>query len=159
MSTSGTNLTGFQVPNTSQSVTDRGTTIQKPGQHDDQNTFLKILTAELSNQDPTSQNQDPTAYISQLAQFSALEQMTNLNSTMTLNGATSLIGQKVEFDTQDAYGNNYIGTVKSISKSGDNISLNVDVGTNGQSTIQKFDYSDIVTINPDTSANTNPSNS
>ena len=38
----------------------------------DQNSFLKILMAELTNQDPTSGTSDPTAYISQLAQFTSL---------------------------------------------------------------------------------------
>lgn len=43
--------------------------------------FLKILTAQLQNQDPLNA-QDNTQYVSQMAQFSALEQMQNLNLTM-----------------------------------------------------------------------------
>ena len=39
----------------------------------DQSTFLKLLVAQLKNQDP-SQPMDGTAFVTQLAQFSVLEQ-------------------------------------------------------------------------------------
>jgi len=44
--------------------------------------FLKILTAQLANQDPTSP-MDANAFVAQLAQFSTLEQMQNTNDTLT----------------------------------------------------------------------------
>ncbi|WP_258921671.1 flagellar hook capping FlgD N-terminal domain-containing protein [Heyndrickxia coagulans] len=43
----------------------------------DKNAFLKILIAQLQNQDPTNP-MDDTQFVSQMAQFSSLEQMTNL---------------------------------------------------------------------------------
>ena len=43
------------------------------------NEFLKLLTTQMSNQDPL-EPMDSTAMIAQLAQFSALEQMENLNT-------------------------------------------------------------------------------
>jgi flagellar basal-body rod modification protein FlgD len=43
--------------------------------------FLKILTAQMQNQDPLA-TQDESQMISQMAQFAALEQMQNLNSAM-----------------------------------------------------------------------------
>lgn len=43
--------------------------------------FLKILVAQLSNQDPMQPMQD-TEFIGQMAQFSSLEQMTNMNKSM-----------------------------------------------------------------------------
>ncbi|GFR35603.1 hypothetical protein TCEA9_14150 [Thermobrachium celere] len=73
----------------------------------DKNAFLQILTVQLSNQDPLNAK-DNTEYIAQMAQFSALEQMQNLNlsiekllSTQKLNYATSLIGKEVELKYND----------------------------------------------------------
>ena len=45
-------------------------------------TFLQLLVAQLQYQDPTSPV-DGTQFVSQLAQFSELEQMINANATLT----------------------------------------------------------------------------
>lgn len=109
--------------------TANGTTIIQSGDSSlDKNAFLKILTAELSNQDPTS-TQDGTQYISQMAQFSSLEQMTNLNSSVKLNNASSLIGKTVALKDLDLNGNQFGGVVKSVTKNGDTVSVNVAIGT------------------------------
>ena len=65
-------------------ATDRGTAIVKKGAVMDQNSFLKILSAELSNQDPTAAK-DGTEFVAQMAQFAALEQMSNLNSNVNFS--------------------------------------------------------------------------
>lgn len=44
----------------------------------DENTFLTLLVAQLKNQDPLSP-QDGTQFVSQLAQFSQLEQLIGIN--------------------------------------------------------------------------------
>jgi len=50
--------------------------------------FLKLLTTQLQHQDPLSP-EDPKDFVAQLSQFSSLEQLINLNTTMG-NLGTSL---------------------------------------------------------------------
>jgi flagellar basal-body rod modification protein FlgD len=64
--------------------------------------FLKLLITQLQNQDPTSPMEN-TEFIAQMAQFSSLEQMTNMSTEFTklanmLNSgeAVSLLGKSVE---------------------------------------------------------------
>ncbi len=62
-----------------------------------QNTFLTLLITQLKNQDPMNP-QDSSQFVAQLAQFSSLEQMTQLNSTFSSvldNSAAGMIGQTV----------------------------------------------------------------
>jgi flagellar hook assembly protein FlgD len=70
--------------------------------------FLKLLTAQLQQQDPT-QPMDSTAFVAQLAQFSSLEQMNNVNDTLTKmltsqgtslqTTAASMVGKTAVFST------------------------------------------------------------
>ena len=96
-------------------ATDRGTKIVKKGEEMDKNSFLKILSAELSNQDPTSAK-DGTEFVAQMAQFASLEQMTNLNSTIAFSNSSSLTGKMVAFNSYDQKGMQYGGTVKAVYK-------------------------------------------
>lgn len=65
--------------------------------------FLQLLVCQLQNQDPLNPQND-TEFVSQLAQFSSLEQMTNMNATMTNSQAYSLVGKEVIVCTKDATG-------------------------------------------------------
>ena len=68
--------------------------------------FLKLLIAELSNQDPLNPMED-REFISQMATFSSLEQMQNMNSTLTSMSeankfnAVQYIGKAVAFTSGD----------------------------------------------------------
>jgi flagellar hook assembly protein FlgD len=47
----------------------------------DKETFLKLLVTQIQNQDPLNPT-DSTQFVTQLAQFSELEQMTNVNTNL-----------------------------------------------------------------------------
>ena len=66
--------------------------------------FLKLLVAQMQYQDPLEPNKD-SDYIAQLAQFSSLEQMQNLNTTMTNSTSMSYVGQEVIVHHTDSNGN------------------------------------------------------
>lgn len=106
-------------------TTENGTKIVKQNNGMDKNAFLKILSAELANQDPT-QSKDSTEYVAQLAQFSALEQMANLNTTMSFSTASNMVGKTVGLDITGNDGTLLSGVVKNAVKSGDIIKLTVE---------------------------------
>ncbi len=74
----------------------------------DKNAFLSILVAQLANQNPLEPSSD-TEFIAQLAQFSVLEQMQNLNATMSSNNAVDMVGKYVY--VEDAAEGNEAGIV------------------------------------------------
>lgn len=69
--------------------------------------FLQILVAQMANQDPLSPTSD-TEFVAQMAQFSALEQMQNMNSAMQTQMAYSYLGKEITSDyAVDGDGNLY----------------------------------------------------
>ncbi len=82
------------------------------------NDFLKLLMEQLTHQDPSAPMNDQS-FIAQMAQFSTLEQMTNMNESfnqlkqlLAAGQALNLLGKKVEI----AEGENIVqGTVDAIS--------------------------------------------
>jgi flagellar basal-body rod modification protein FlgD len=77
--------------------------------------FLRLLVAEMKNQDPTSPK-DTSQYLAQLASFSAVEQGVNTNTkldslmtSMQLSQAHSLIGRTLS--GADGF---LLGTIKSV---------------------------------------------
>jgi len=83
----------------------------------DKDDFLKILITQLQHQDPTAPMED-REFISQMAQFSSLEQMTNMSQSFSKlaaifnsTEAQSLLGRNVEI--QDG-GRSVFGAVSQV---------------------------------------------
>jgi len=110
--------------------TNRGTKITDPSDNGmGKDAFLKLLAAQMTNLDPT-QDQDSTAYVAQMAQFASIEQMTNLNDTMTKFSLRNLLGKTVILEQYDSSGNKIEGTVLGVQrKNGKNlIAISTDDG-------------------------------
>lgn len=130
---------------TGATATDRGTQIIKSGEDMDKNAFLTILSAELSNMDPMGDN-DSTQYITQMAQFVSMEQMSNLNNTMSSYANNSLVGKGVTLKSVDSEGANYTGVVKAVTSTSSKTTISVEVNENGSNVYKDFDVSDVLTI-------------
>ncbi len=87
----------------------------------DTSTFLKLLSAQLSHQDPLSPQED-TQFIAQLAQMSTLEEMQKIGSYMSSMQAYGLVGKYAYAESPDSETgdtNYYSGIIESIvSKNG-----------------------------------------
>ncbi|WP_453996944.1 flagellar hook assembly protein FlgD [Bacillus nitroreducens] len=106
--------------------------------------FLKILMTQLQNQDPLNPMEDKD-FIAQMATFTSLEQMTNMNSTLQkfvsemqgeqLLKYSNMIGKEVEYSykTEDEDGSEIIkkgqGIVNSVSQKSGYIELELKDGT------------------------------
>lgn len=106
--------------------------------------FLKILMTQLQNQDPMNPMEDKD-FIAQMATFTSLEQMTNMNSTLEkfvsgqqgeqLLKYSNMIGKEVEysFKTEDEDGREILkngqGIVTSVSQKSGYIELELKDGT------------------------------
>ena len=94
----------MQVDSFNKSITIEGRKVQRDLGKDD---FLKLLITQLSNQDPTSPMEN-TEFIAQMAQFSSLEQITNMNqefakmnSMLVSSQAVGTIGKTVDITLGD----------------------------------------------------------
>lgn len=89
--------------------------------------FFELLITQLSNQDPLNPMEDRD-FITQLAQFSTLEGMNELNTGFNELRGISLLGRSViaARDAKDDFQADYVqGMVEGISHSGDRIMLDL----------------------------------
>lgn len=147
------------IKSTTYGKTENGTPIVEAGKETDKDIFLKMLVGQMANQDPFNP-QDPTQYITQLAQFSSLEQMMTLNDSMeyligvnngflvnsALQTASSLIGKNVEVSSLDEDGKyqDYSGKVQSVAVKDGTVVLELKL-ENGE--VKEFEYSELVKVN------------
>jgi flagellar basal-body rod modification protein FlgD len=118
---------------TAQTGTSQGTA---PNTNVDENTFLQLMMAELQNQDPMNPNtSDPTQFVSQLAQFTTLEQETNTAQSTEATAleqetmsAVALLGHTISYT--DANGDTHTGTVQQVQITSSGPTLTVS-GTPG----------------------------
>lgn len=92
-----------------------------------QETFLNLLVTQLKNQDPLDP-QDSSAFVAELAQFSSLEQMANLNKSMNTIlelSVTGAIGRTVTL-LDSATGNSVTGVVEGITYYADGPAVKVN---------------------------------
>lgn len=132
MSTNITPTSSTSSGNTQSSQSAANAVTKTLGQDD----FLKLLIAQMENQDP-SQPTDDTQFIAEMAQFSSLEQMNNvatavntlntnlqtMNQQQLLTQGASLIGKYVK--GTDAKNNSISGVVDSVTMSSGNVMLQI----------------------------------
>ncbi|HEV7162194.1 MAG TPA: flagellar hook capping FlgD N-terminal domain-containing protein [Solirubrobacteraceae bacterium] len=88
-----------------------------------QNDFLKLMIAQLQAQNPLEPG-NSNEYVSELAQFTQVEQTTNLASSSELSSAVQLIGRSVTYDS--ASGAATTGTVQSVQSSASGTTITVE---------------------------------
>ena len=139
--------------------TENGTSIIPAGQETNKDLFIKLLVGQMTNQDPFN-TQDPTQYVTQLAQFSMLEQIMSLNDSMdylvnvnngvlinsAMTTASSLIGKNVEMSSLDENGKvvDYCGEVKGTTVKDGRVYLEVKL--EGSEEIKEIEYENLVKV-------------
>jgi flagellar basal-body rod modification protein FlgD len=92
-----------------------------------QNDFLKLMVAQLQAQNPLEPG-NSNEYINELAQFTQVEQMTNMANANELSGAVQMIGRKVSYNGTS--GQPLTGTVESVQSNASGTTVTVE-GTAG----------------------------
>lgn len=113
--------------NTERTNTSEEKESRKPGGDLGKDEFLQLLVCQMKNQDPLEPAKD-TDFIAQLAQFSALEQMQNLNETVMNSQAFSLVGKYVLINTTASDGkiSEVNGVVDCITMKGGDVYMSVN---------------------------------
>lgn len=89
----------------------------------DKDGFLKLLTAQMRNQDPQS-TQDPSEQFGTMMQLTMVEQLTNLSTSNAQQNLTGMIGKTVTWKGTD--GSVHTGVLESVQLTGTESSATVD---------------------------------
>ena len=114
---------------TSTGSTSATTTPTNPSSSLGESDFLQLLVAQLQYQDPMNPTDDQS-FIQEQAQFSTVEGITNMESTLTgmgtaqqMSAAVNLIGATVQYTASD--GSTQSGTVSSASNTSGAVTVQV----------------------------------
>lgn len=95
----------------------------------DKNAFLQLFITQLKNQDPLNP-QDSSSFMAQMAQFSTLEQLANMNKEISqlrlsqeMSEASALLGRKVKVQAREG---EVVGQVQKVSYAGQEVKLYVN---------------------------------
>jgi len=101
--------------------------------------FLMLLVTQMQYQDPLEPT-DNTEYVTQLAQFSELEAMQNLNETANNSTAYSLVGKEVLIQHENSAGDvvEFQGTVQLVTIQNGDAYVTVDG--------ERYPYSEVVQV-------------
>jgi flagellar basal-body rod modification protein FlgD len=128
-----TNVTAADSTNTTPTST-TGTTVSRTDNGLGQDDFLQLMMLQLKNQDPLNPS-DPTQYLSELANFSTLEQETNIAASsqqsateQSTAAALGLLGHTVSYT--DSSGATQSGAVTKIdfTSSGPTLTIGSQAG-------------------------------
>jgi flagellar basal-body rod modification protein FlgD len=100
-----------------------GSTPENPNGILGQNDFLKLMVAQLQAQNPLEPG-NSNEFVNELAQFTQVEQVTNLANANELSSAVGLIGHKVTYD--NASGEPTSGTVQSVQSDSSGTTVTVE---------------------------------
>lgn len=93
--------------------------------------FFTLMAAQLQYQDPSS-SMDTNAYMSEMAEFGALEQLTAISSKMNYSVASGIVGKKVQYsrlNSQTGQLETGSGVVTAVDMN-DGVNLKCQVGSN-----------------------------
>lgn len=123
----------MEVNSVNSSYSNKSSTTRQTSSLLDKDAFLRLLVEQLKNQDPMNP-QDSSEFLAQMAQFTIVEQLTNLNEEITegisrlilsqeMAEASGLLGKQVGIETEDGTVN---GLVEKIVVSEEGIKIFVN---------------------------------
>lgn len=123
---------------------------REPVKELDKNAFLQIMIAQLKYQDPTSP-MDTNKFVEQMAQFTMMEQITNLNTSFNklyslqqISYGFSLIGHEVTVVSGENNGELVTGKVQKVTMSSDRVL--VWLGDDNGQALKAYDLQQVIAV-------------